>query len=82
MLKAYLSSAPLLVSLVKEETLFMYLAVTEAIISFVLCSFQNEKMMPIYYVSHALEGAETQYSPLEKNTFTLVISAQKLELYF
>lgn len=38
--------------------------------------------MPIYYVSHALAEVEARYSPLEKNIFTLVISARKLNPYF
>lgn len=38
--------------------------------------------MLVYYVSHVLAGIEAQYSPLEKNIFTLVIFARKLKLYF
>lgn len=60
----------------------MYLAVTEAVVSFVLCSFRNEKMMYVYYVSHVLAGAEMQYSPLDKNIFTLTVRARKLKSYF
>lgn len=80
-LKEYLSSVPLLFSPIEGETLFMYLAVTEAVVSSVLCSLWNEKMMPFYYVSHVPAGAEAWNSPLEKNIFTLVISARKLKPY-
>lgn len=37
-LKEYLSHPPLLVSLVEGETLFMYLAVTKAFVSSVICA--------------------------------------------
>lgn len=40
-LKAYLSKASLLVSPVEGETLFMYLAVTKAVVSSILCSFMK-----------------------------------------
>lgn len=39
----------------------MYLAVTEVVVSSVLCSLRNKRMMPIYYVSHVLAGAEGSY---------------------
>lgn len=44
----------------------MYLAVKEAIVSSILCSLRNEKMMHVYYVSYVLARAEARYSPLEK----------------
>lgn len=81
-LKAYLSRTPFLVSPVEGGTLFMYLAVTEVVVSFVICSLRNERMMPIYYVSHVLAGVQIRYSPLGKHIFTLIISACKLKPYF
>lgn len=48
----------------------MYLAITEVVVSDVICSLRNEKMFPIYYVTHVLAGAETWYTPLEKHIFT------------
>lgn len=71
-----------MVSLVEGEILFIYLVVTKAIVSSILCSFRNLKMMYVYYVSHVLAGAEAQYSLLEKNIFTHVVMAQKLKSYF
>lgn len=72
--KVYLSQTPLLVSLIEGETLFMYLVVTKAFVSFVICSLKNDKMMPVYYVSHVLTGAETHYNLLEKHIFNLASS--------
>lgn len=60
----------------------MYLVVTEAVVSSVICSLRNDKMMPVYYVSHVLVEAETRYNPLEKHIFNLVMSAYKLKPYF
>lgn len=57
----------------------MYLAVIEAIVSSIMCSIRNEKMMQVHYVSHVLEWAEIRYSPLKKHIFNLVISARKLK---
>lgn len=44
----------------------MYMALIEIVVSSILCSFMNDKMMHVYYVSHILTGAEIRYSPLEK----------------
>lgn len=48
-LKEYLSQAPLLVSSIKGETLFMYLVVTEAVVHAVICFLRNDKILPVYY---------------------------------
>ena len=37
---------------------------------------------PIYYVSRALQGPETRYTPAEKLVLTLVHTARKLRPYF
>lgn len=78
----YLSEIPFLVSPIEGETLFINLAVTEAVVSSVICSLRNDKMMHVQYVSHVLAGAETQYNPLEKHIFNLVVSSRKLKSYF
>ncbi|KAL0315398.1 UNVERIFIED_CONTAM: hypothetical protein Sradi_5418000 [Sesamum radiatum] len=38
--------------------------------------------MPIYYVSIVLNGAEGQYTPIEKMTLAMVITARQLRPYF
>lgn len=60
----------------------MSLDVTEAIVNTVIFSLHDDKMLHVYYVSHVLAGAETQYSPLEKHIFNLVILVCKLKPYF
>ena len=37
---------------------------------------------PIYYVSHILSEPEEQYPSIERLTFTLVLAARKVHLYF
>ncbi|XP_022855637.1 uncharacterized protein LOC111376864 [Olea europaea var. sylvestris] len=60
----------------------MYLAVSETTISSVLVLEEDEKQLPIYYVSKALLDAETRYSQLEKLALSLVSAARKLRPYF
>lgn len=60
----------------------MCLAVTKGIISVVICSLRNEKILLVYYLSHVLVGAETQHNPLETHIFSFIISAKKLKPYF
>ena len=65
-LKQYLSSPPILSSPLPEEDLFMYLAVSEMIVSVVLFREENKKQRPVFYVSKMLLDAETHYSAIEK----------------
>ena len=36
----------------------------------------------VYYVSHALAGVETNYPPIEKFAYMLVMASRKLQPYF
>lgn len=63
-LKMALSQALLLVTPTEGETLFIYLAITESVVSVVICSLRNEKIPLVYCVSHVLASAETWYTPL------------------
>ncbi|XP_022859188.1 uncharacterized protein LOC111379980 [Olea europaea var. sylvestris] len=60
----------------------MYLAVLETAVSRVLVRQEDEKQLPIYYVSKALLDAETRYSQLEKLALSLVSATRKLRPYF
>ncbi|XP_009388188.2 uncharacterized protein LOC103975002 [Musa acuminata AAA Group] len=40
------------------------------------------KQLPVYYVSHVLNGPEERYPPIEKLALALVLSARKLRPYF
>lgn len=77
-LKAYFSSSPLLVTPLANEQLYLYLVV----MSKVLCALSDNKMLPIFYVSHVLNSPEERYSPLKKLLLNLIVTTRKLKLYF
>ena len=81
-LKQYLTSPPLLSKPKDNETLFIYLAVSETAVSAVLVREDEGKQSPVYYVSKSLLDAETRYSQLEKLALALVHAARKLRPYF
>ncbi|GJW03196.1 reverse transcriptase domain-containing protein [Tanacetum coccineum] len=49
-----------------KEELIMYLAAAKEAISAVLITERDGKQVPIYFVSHALQGPEINYTPMEK----------------
>ncbi|KAK2998488.1 hypothetical protein RJ639_022878 [Escallonia herrerae] len=81
-LKIYLSSPPLLLKPLPEEDLFLYLSVTEVVISTVLVREDDGIKKPIYYVSKILQDVETRYSKIDKIALAFIISARRLRLYF
>ena len=60
----------------------LYLSVSEHTISGVLVRDEGPAQTPIYYISKALQDAETRYSKIEKLALALVVAARKLRLYF
>ena len=81
-LKAYLFSPPLLSPSKPREELFLYLAVSSAIVSATLVREEDKVQKPEYYISRALRGVEERYLPVEKLIFALVTTTQKLMPYF
>ncbi|KAK0604330.1 hypothetical protein LWI29_014567 [Acer saccharum] len=81
-LKNYLKSPPLLSKPKDNETLFIYLAVSDTAVSAVLVREEGSSQHPVYYVSKTLLDAETRYSRLEKLALALVMAARKLRPYF
>ena len=81
-LKTYLSSPPILVSLVEVELLTLYLAVSDFSTSAVLVRDKERVQHPVYYCSRALRGAEERYPRMEKLILALVTIARKLRPYF
>ena len=65
-LKEYLATPPVLCKSVTGVPLRLYFTVTERAISSVLVQEQDQSQKPIYFVSKALQGAETRYQALEK----------------
>jgi len=81
-LKVYLATPPVLCKPVADVPLRLYFAVTKRAISSVLVQEQDQIQKPIYFVSKALQGAETRYQALEKAALAVVFSARRLRHYF
>ena len=81
-LKPYLSSPSLLSPSKRGQELFLYLAISLAVVSTTLVREEDRVQKPVYYTSRAFWGAEEKYPPMEKLAFTLVIAACKLKPYF
>ena len=60
-LKRYLSNPPLLSPSKEGENLYLYLAVSTTVVSAALIREEAKKQLPVYYVSQAFQGAESNY---------------------
>ena len=81
-IKQYLGGISMLAKLRIGEDLMLYLSVSEHAVSGVLVRDEAMAQTPIYYVSKALQDAETRYPEIEKLTLALVVVARKLRPYF
>ena len=81
-LKKYLSSPPLLSPSIPGEELYLYIAVSQAVVSAALVRDEGGSQRPVYFISRAFRGAEERYSRTEKLAFALIIAARKLKPYF
>lgn len=81
-LKYFVANPPPLLIPIDGETLYMYLAVAEGVVSAVLSREEKGKQRPIYYSSKALLDAETRYSLMEKPALAIVSAARKMRPYF
>ncbi|XP_073130891.1 uncharacterized protein [Henckelia pumila] len=80
--KKYLAELPVLAKPVDGEGLWVYLSASEAAVSSVLVKKEGSTQKSVYYVSHALKGAELRYSGLEKLVLAIVMTARRLRPYF
>ena len=67
----------------ESNTLYLYLAMSKALISVTL--FKEDKIrkqIPIFFESKSLSKAETRYTHLEQVALTLCVAANKLRPYF
>ena len=81
-LKKYLSSPPLLSVSKPGEELYLYLGISQAVVSAALVREEDGCQKPVYFISWAFHGAEERYPQMEKLAFTLVTMARKLKSYF
>ncbi|XP_075481101.1 uncharacterized protein LOC142521805 [Primulina tabacum] len=81
-LKTYLAELPILAKPAPGEQLYVYLSAIEAAVSSVLIKQKGTEQSPVYYISHALRGAELRYTVVEKLALDLVTTARRLRPYF
>nr|GEU58711.1 reverse transcriptase domain-containing protein [Tanacetum cinerariifolium] len=81
-LKQHLSELPLLVVPKPKEELIIYLSATYEAISAVLMTKRGMVQTPFYFISHALQGPELNYTPMEKLVLSLFSAAKRLRRYF
>ena len=77
-LKRYLSNPPLLSPSKGGENLYLYLVVSTTSVSAALIREEAKKQLPVYYVSQAFQGAESNYPRIEKIAFALIVASRKL----
>ena len=58
-----------------REKLYLYLAVSHAIVSTALVREEDGLQRPVYFTSRAFRGAEERYPQIEKLAFALVTAA-------
>ncbi|GJW53745.1 reverse transcriptase domain-containing protein [Tanacetum coccineum] len=75
-IKKLVFELPTLTTPKKGETLMMYLAVADEAFSAVLLTERDGRQIAIHYVSRSLQGAKTNYAPMDKLTLGLVHAAR------
>ena len=64
-LKGVLASPPVLARPNPGETLYVYLAMADELVSAALIKEESRTQSPVYFVSKALQGSELNYQRLE-----------------
>ena len=67
---------PKIASAVPSKTLLLYLAVSEQAVIVVLVVERAKEQIMVYYIGHALVGAEVNYRLIEKFAYTLVLVSE------
>ncbi|GKA38368.1 reverse transcriptase domain-containing protein [Tanacetum coccineum] len=81
-LKQHISELPMLVAPRPKEELIMYLSASHGVVGAVLMTERDTVQTSVYFVSRALQGAELNYTPMEKLILALVCAAKRLRRYF
>ncbi|GJW88785.1 reverse transcriptase domain-containing protein [Tanacetum coccineum] len=81
-LKQHLSDLPLLVAPKLKEELIVYMSASYRAISAVLMTESGMVQTPVYFISHALQGPELNYTRMEKLILSLVFATKRLQRYF
>ena len=67
---------------VEGEDLFLYLAVSQIVISSALIHEDSKVQRPVYYTSQAFQGVEVKYPRIERMAFSLIFALRKFCPYF
>ena len=82
-IKQYLTEPLILLSPEAGDTLYLYLAASNIVVSVALFKESGDsKLRPVFFVNKSLTDAETRYTHLERAALALRTAAQKLRLYF
>ena len=82
-IKQYLAEPPVLASSEVGETLFVYLAVSDVVVSVALFKENADgRQRQVFFVSKSLADAETRYSHLEQAALAFRVATKKLRPYF
>ena len=81
-MKKCLSSPPLLSPSKPSKELYLYLAVSQAVVSATLVREEDGSQRPVYFISWVFRGVEVRYPLMVKLAFALVTTARKLKSYF
>lgn len=81
-LNEYLTNPPLLSQMTPRETLYIYLSITVLKVSKALVWEDGKVPRPVYYISHAIRGAEPRYLHMVLLAFMFVVLALQLGPYF
>jgi len=77
-----LASPPLLSKPLPGEALFLYVAVSNIVVSATLIWEGGGIQRQVYYVSKALIDAQTRYTRIQKLVLALFVTVRKLTHYF
>ena len=82
-IKQYLAEPPVLASPEADETLLMYLAVSDVSVSAALFKEdENKKHRPLFFVSKSLADTETRYNHLKQAALAIRVATKKFRPYF
>ncbi|GJZ44886.1 reverse transcriptase domain-containing protein [Tanacetum coccineum] len=81
-LKQHILELPMLVAPRPKEELIMYLSASHKAVGAVLMTERDTIQTPVYFVIRALQGAELDYTPMEKLILALACAAKRLRRYF
>ena len=82
-IKQCLIEPPILASLKAGDMLYLYLAVSNVLVSATLFKEDEKwKQKPVFFVSKSLFEVETQYTHLKQAAMALRVATKKLRPYF